>query len=526
VTAKLELMDGPLKGQTFDIDKEEVIIGRSGSADIQMGDKMVSRKHAVIVRRNTEYFLEDAGSQFGTLLNDQPVRQARLRHGDVIRIGRNSLKFLAATAGPLPTDADFQMYESQFLAFRESDVEDVTRVDIRPGQTIQWTVDRLRSLLDLSRVLHDSLDLGTVLNRILDRLYEVFKPDRGYILLVDGSTGNPTPAAVKIGDRQTTALDRIPLSRTICDRVIRSKQAVITSDATGDGRFASGESVHAFSIRSAMCAPLIHRQSVVGLIHLDNEGLDRHFTEEDLALLIAISGSAASAVSNAMLTRDIGEHERVRSNLARFFSPAVVEQIIAARQESGLKGDRMKVSVLFTDLREFTTMSQALDAERVVVLLNRYFTMAVANVFSNGGTLDKFLGDGLMAFFGAPEPQEDAAARAVRAAAGIVQGTAWLNGAVAADGLPPIRVGLAISTGEAIVGTIGSPDRLEYTAIGSTVNLCARLCGIASPGAILVDGPTASEIKNEFAVTDKGKTRLKGFENEVPYFSVEPTGND
>jgi class 3 adenylate cyclase/CHASE2 domain-containing sensor protein len=179
------------------------------------------------------------------------------------------------------------------------------------------------------------------------------------------------------------------------------------------------------------------------------------------------------------LTGEERERARLRRMFGRYVSDEVVDKLLAAGARPDLGGEAYRVTVLFSDIRNFTTMSESLPPAQVVEMLNRYFTLACEPILAAGGTVDKFVGDAIMAVFGAPATHPDHARRAVRAALGLAAAArdfqAWMTRRFPGQDLPPFKIGVGLHTGEAVVGNIGSPKRLEYTAIGDTVNTASRL---------------------------------------------------
>jgi adenylate cyclase len=186
-----------------------------------------------------------------------------------------------------------------------------------------------------------------------------------------------------------------------------------------------------------------------------------------------------------------------------------------------LGGVNQKITVLFADIRGFTRLSKHAPPERIVQLLNKYFSAMTDIIFAHGGTLDKYIGDGLMALFGAPTVTADDATNAVNAAVAMQRRILNINEELRSEGLPEIGVGIGLHTGEAVVGYIGSERRSEYTAIGDTVNTAARLESNSKGGQILVSDATSQSAHSRYKLEAREPIYVKNRVQPVPLFEVD-----
>lgn len=215
--------------------------------------------------------------------------------------------------------------------------------------------------------------------------------------------------------------------------------------------------------------------------------------------------------------------QREKRRLSRFFSPDVIKEILQTQSEGSLAGSRRRVTVLFSDIRGFTSLSEKLTPEEVVEMLREYLTAMTEIVFKYGGTVDKYIGDAIMALYGAPFDQPNHAEQAVRTALEFQERVKVLSERWEARCGARLRNGVGINTGEAVVGTIGSQQRLEYTAIGDTVNLASRLEGLTKDflAPIVVSQSTYEEVKHLFYSRYLGEVKVKGKEIPVKIYAIE-----
>ncbi|MBP6214507.1 MAG: adenylate/guanylate cyclase domain-containing protein, partial [Pyrinomonadaceae bacterium] len=235
----------------------------------------------------------------------------------------------------------------------------------------------------------------------------------------------------------------------------------------------------------------------------------------------AVAAQTAVTVETVRAHKRLAREEVARANYSRFMPEYVVKQLLENPDSFRLGGANQTITVLFADIRGFTALSERTNPEKVVGLLNRYFTAMTEIIFAHGGTLDKYIGDGLMAIFGAPTATPVDAVNAVKAAVAMQKRMIPLNEELRAAGYAPVQVGIGLHTGEATIGYIGSEQRSEYTAIGDTVNLAARLEQNAIGGQILLSEATVAASGNIFPVASHEPLTVKNRLQPVDLFEVK-----
>jgi adenylate cyclase len=272
-----------------------------------------------------------------------------------------------------------------------------------------------------------------------------------------------------------------------------------------------------------MCAPLWNKDQVIGIIHVDSPMLANCFTLNDLDLLTALANYAAVAVERARLNQKIIAEEKKRERLGRFLSPQVTSRIIATSEsQDAMMGvpEVKDVSILFADIVGFTSMSENMSPAAVGLLLNDYLSRMTETVFKYEGTLDKYIGDAIMAVFGAPLDMSDHAERAIRCALEMRERLEEFN-SEHKEG-PTLQIRIGINSGNAVAGEIGSINKKEYTVLGDTVNTASRLeSSVAKPGMIVIGENTHAAVQEIATVRSLGKATLKGKQKEVAVYAVE-----
>lgn len=344
-----------------------------------------------------------------------------------------------------------------------------------------------------------------MVDRILSVIFELLPADGAAVWLTSGQYASKS----KEGDR------RIEVPRAVIDKSINEPNGMLTHNALVDERFDRSESVMVRGVKSVMTVPMRARNQVIGILYVESVSMSAAFTEEDLPLLDAIAAQAAILLDNAALIAQVQREVETRASLSRFLSQAAVEEVLSGRLKVNMEGHNADITVLFADIRGFTTMSAHMRPEEVVRFLNAFFGEAVDAVERHGGVVDKFIGDCVMGLWGAISQRENDARNAIASALEMVQRASRIR----VNGVP-LDVGVGINSGAAVVGAIGAQRRLDYTAIGATVNLAARLCGIAASGEVLITSDTLMRAGPGVVTAANESVILKGLDVPIVPYAV------
>ncbi len=497
-------------------------IGRHPDNTIQILDRIISKEHAQIQRLpDGRFMLRDLRSLNGTFIRGERIGEHFFSDGDEVTMGSTRLLFVdkpqqeeplhRVTIAPGFTDSHIrqkiQASSTDFLAEKQIQDEKVLRRDY----------ERLRIGHELARAVGSELDLEKLLPKILDKAFELVGADRGAILLLDDK-GEMVPRYVKTRSARSDA--NIVLSRTVMQEVMNNKAAVLSSDATMDSRFSGAHSIIMQGIRSTMTLPLLYGNELLGIMHLDSLFTSNAFTDKDLQICTGMAAQAAIAIQNARLASRIEKEAQTRAQISRLIPPSVVEQVVKGELTIEKGGRVNEITMLFSDIRGFTTMSDGRDPVEVVHTLNEYFEVMVDILFQYTGTLDKFVGDEIIGLFGAPIPIPDAPFKAVSCAMSMLQALEEFNRTRAAEKQPAIRIGIGINTGAVITGSIGSTRALQYTAIGGPMNVASRLVNLASAGEIIIADSTYRHVADRIDAVELPPVKVKGVAAELKVYRV------
>jgi adenylate cyclase len=301
------------------------------------------------------------------------------------------------------------------------------------------------------------------------------------------------------------------LSKTILRKVREENRPLHIRDARSHAELGRSLSILRSGIQAAFCSPLTFQGRFLGVLYADNLAAPDAFSSDDFRIFTTIAAQTGLALSSSITRGELLKREVEQAAMRLYLSPQVADLITAAGGGVELGGVVQPVTVLFADIRDFTKISEHLDAREVVLFLNEFFTAMTQVILDAGGTLDKYIGDCVMALFGAPVPAADDVQRAVDAAIKMQRQAAKLN--------THLPIGVGLHTGRAVVGNIGSSQRMQYTAIGDAVNVAARLVSIASPGQIIVSEDIRNQATGSFDLL--GEVELKGRRQKMNIYSLE-----
>ena len=529
---KLRLQQGNTE-RTVTVNRDEFTIGRLPTCDLHLPVEGISRCHARFLKlASGVWTIEDMGSKNGTQLNERPVTSPqKVSHGDVVWLGDFSLLvFLADPAQPNTTEQEPLSSGTTILR----NVKELQQQWIQAtshGNDVsnkEKAIARLKDLVEIAKGLSAAESIEAIFLQVQEVVFRYLKSIERLALLIDVTASGKlellNAAARNVSQQQNLAESDSWISRTICQKVFTEKVAVQTADAQMDKRFEAQESILVKGIRSAMAVPLWDENKVVGVLYADAHHSSNHWTEEgeeDLSFFSALANLVASSVQRWLLAQKLRSEEMIRQRLERYHSPAVVQQLIAlgALPDGRLPPAEGEISILFADIVGFTALSERLSPVQIAQLLNSLFEEMLEEVFAVGGTLDKFIGDCIMAFFGAPEPQKDHADRAVAAAMGMLSRLEKLNASMVLG--EPLQLRIAINSGKAVIGDVGSSQRVDYTALGGTINLASRMEAICPPGECIVSEATYTILTQKQGLEEMGEYRFKGIDRPVGVYKTK-----
>ena len=394
----------------------------------------------------------------------------------------------------------FAEEDLELLAIAESQIDSAV-IQGYAYNELQQYVKELKTIYRIDHIRDQSETFDEMLNAVLEEVCQVIQAEMGLAMLYD-------QAGQRLELRAATHHDLFQVSpyyesvSKIANESLEQATLIYKNDLDN-------------GLRSVMCMPLILNDKIIGVLGVVNRYGPHGFTSDDRRLLKAIGSQLDTAIFESI------ERRRLQQVLGRSVDPRIMQRLLANPDVDFLKGERSVLTVLYVDLRGSTLLAERTNPELLVGFINHYLGQMTDIILGHEGTLDKFVGDEVMALFGAPFPQEDHALRAVKV--GLEMQAAyqtvmeiWQDRGVE---VPPIGVGMA--TGELIVGEMGCSQRADYTVIGRAANLGARICGAASGGQVLISEETYALVKDHVEATPLTGFQFKGVDRDVVVYDVE-----
>jgi adenylate cyclase len=470
------------KETTVLTEKRRVVIGRSKPnvvVDLDLSpDKTVSRPHAIVLAEEGRYWIEDLNSTRGTLVNGGEIKGAgprALEPGDVIQMGDTTLRLepgdpepKAVVVAEVADHGDITQTRdatAPLFAGHERPSEDMGR--------------RLALLYDLPLQLGAEVSLDRVLQTIVERLLPAIPRAARAALLVQNKATSQLllKAHVPAG---TPAV-----SLRLAEQAMERRQGFVWRRGHNPDLTVTFDD---HPIESALYVPLLWNEESLGVLCAVSYDAADPFSDDDLRLMLAVAQHAAMGVVQRVMQDDLRANANLMTRLMINFSPKVRDRLLTGARigRPRLGGQKSDVTVLITDIRDFTRLSARMDAEDIVDMLNDYFSALVDVAYRFDGTVDKFIGDAMLVIFGSPEPDPQQHDNAVHAAVAMQAAIRTVTVARAARGQVTCDMGIGLHCGEVLHGFIGSNDRMEFTVIGDTVNRANAYCSAAGPGEILI----------------------------------------
>lgn len=520
---------------------DKITFGRSKSCDVVLRDALVSRDHAELSFMGGAIMLTDKNSLNGTFVNNKRLKKSvKLNPDDIVRIGSYTVSFREDAMQEIIIDESDLLDDDRSVPFAKSSVESIPSFssevqtmddilyriesmdeDVLPRHekdTIRKIHERnhnLSIIYDINRNLARTVDINQALSTILETILELFGAHKCGILVVDKeSSEGLVPKMFLAADGSSNQSIRI--SKTIVNTALNKKESMLIEG----GRDLS-KSMLKENIMSAMCVPLWNGENVNGILYADTTDPTVSFNESHLDLLTYIGYITALTIDQVQLIEKVNSEKQFRSRLERYHSAEVVEMILKRgdyNADNPLEMEEAEATILFTDVCGFTGFSERNEPREIARILNGMFTVLTDVLFDCKGTLDKFIGDAIMALFGLPIARKDHALQAVSAALIMLEKLEEFNREQPESSRLKIRIG--VNTGDVVAGNMGSIKRMEYSVLGDTVNVAQRLESVAHPNSVFIGELTYEMVKDKFECQDMGSTSVKGRKDTVHAYKV------
>jgi adenylate cyclase len=493
-------------------------IGRLPLDGISLSDPRVSKEHCLIfIDPSGNFVLRDLASRNGTFINGRRVwADTLLKKGDRITVGGTSCLFVSErTEGLAERGDETLMLVRDKTGFWTGGERFLPESEIQNEKALRFDYEKLRIAHDLQRDIGLEFDIDRIYHRILDRTFELLDCDRAAVLIAD-QNGQMAVRAFKMRNPS----ERLIISSTLVKCVQKEKVGIISADALSDERFKGMESIVLQQVRSSMAVPILYEKDLLGIMVIDSGSAVRAYGEKDLMLFGNIARQTAQLIQIAEMAEKIRIKAVTLERFHRLLSPGLAEMVASGELKVEKGGQSHLATVLFADIRGFTSMCENMRPAEVLAMLNEFFEVLVEVGFRYEGTVDKFIGDMVMLVWGAPVAHPDDPVRAVKAGLEMQEALKNYNELRRARGEPEIGIGIGINTGELVAGYIGSSRTMSYSVVGDPVNIASRLCDVAVSGQVLISEDTYRRVIGHFNVDELAPVHVKGKSRPIKVYDV------
>ena len=525
-----------LDNNIYEIKTGSEIFGRNHKLLSGRTDHSISKNHFLVVHYGDITEIIDLGSTNGTFINGTQLEQFTshpLNNNDDIRVGNSTFKYImqepsldfssifpqedlreTPILGEKTSGSNKTLFAKINPSLDESIVFDPSRTDLEFLTNVN---KRLSFLYEFGYSIGNIFDIDELMDKVMQEIFHILPVDRGLVFLAMGGNMQPSTFWDKTGKKDAKEVE---YSKTLIEQVANERKSILTSDFTKDERFISSESIIALHLKSTIVVPILRGDELYGIIQLDSTTKGGQLTEDDLKIITLIANQAAINIKNSHLIDEIKEQIRIRNSLGRYLGPSLTEHIIQNKINLEFSGEERHVTILFSDIRGFSTIVEQHKATEIIDVLNLYYTKMTDIIFKNQGFIDKVIGDALLCVFGIPISLENHADLAMKSAIEMLDTLTELNKECFAPINVNIQIGIGINTGKVVHGNIGSQDRPEVTVLGDAVNISQRLSDVAAPNQILLTEQTIKELNNKYNLHKVGLLSLKGKTEKVLVYTV------
>lgn len=485
------------------------VLGRHPKNRIKVLEPGVSKVHCLISAEDEQAFsVRDLGSRNGTFVNDKRIKgKVFLKDGDEIRMGNTRCLFRdqteALTINWVEEDlAEIEDRIQHKVAPRKMD-KFFPQNNIIDDEMLRADYERLRISFELQRDIGFDLHIDFILGCVLDRVFEFLEFDQGIVLLIN-KQGEFNVHSFKLKKLDAA----VTVSRTLIDYVVRDGLGVLLNHPNHGAGKASPDLLDT-PMRSCLAVPIMDEQELMGAILIEKTDTFAPFRERDLNLLSNVANKTAMFIRNSQVAKSVTRESLERERFRKIVSPEMAEMVVAGQLRVVEYGEWRPATLLMANIIDFGALACEMAPDGLVALLNRHFESLVKVVFRHEGMVDGFMGDRMLAVWGAPRGHDDDALRAVSAAIEMHQAVETMNVKRDAADEPPIEIGIGMATGDVLAAAMGSTRTQRYSVLGEPVTRVEAVCAAARAGQLMIAEETHQAVRGRFAIEEAHTVKLK-----------------